>query len=260
MNILDEIFVAKRADILARKTKQALADAKARALDAPPTRGFQRALKTSPHPVSLIAEVKKGSPVKGTIRDDFDPEAIARDYAFAGADCLSVLTDVHFFQGSPDYLAQCREISNKPVIRKDFTTDELDVYEARAMGADAILLIVNGLSRSELTELRELAESLSLDVLVESHTLEEAEIALEAGAKLLGVNNRDLETFEINIEASEHILPLVKDRATCVSESALHNRNDVERVQAAGARSVLIGTAFSQSPDIPAKIREMMGW
>lgn len=260
MNILDEIFAAKRDDILARKTPQTLADARARALDASPTRGFQSALETSPHPVSLIAEVKKGSPVKGTIREDFDPEAIARDYALAQVDCLSVLTDIHYFQGHPDYLAQCRTVSGKPVIRKDFTTDELDIYEARAMGADAILLIVNGLSRSELIELRELAESLTLDVLVESHTIEEAEIALETGAKLLGVNNRDLETFEINIEASERILPLVRHRATCVSESALHSRGDIERVEKAGARSVLIGTAFSQSGDIPGKIREMMGW
>ncbi|MBS1708654.1 MAG: indole-3-glycerol phosphate synthase TrpC, partial [Armatimonadetes bacterium] len=245
MTILQEIFDFKRSELDSLKASRPLAEVVAAAQDAGPTRGFMRALVTSAHSVSLIAEVKKASPVKGTLRADFHPVAIAQAYERAGADCLSVLTDVPYFQGSPDFLVQCREATSLPVLRKDFTTDAYHVYEARALGADAVLLIVNGLSQVQLREYRELAESLGMDVLVEAHTLAEAETAMESGAKLLGVNNRDLETFETNIEATEEIAPLVAGRATVVSESALRTSGDVARVSQAGARSVLIGSAFS---------------
>lgn len=259
MTILEKIFAQKR-EVIANLSADSMSDAKSRAKDAPPVRGFRRALESSIVPVSLIAEVKKASPVKGVIREDFDPLAIARAYEQAGVQCLSVLTDVEFFQGSPDYLTACRNATKLPVLRKDFTVAEHDVYEARALGADAVLLIVNGLSKSELQDFRLLAESLTMDVLVEAHMLEEAEVALQTGATLVGVNNRDLSTFEVALETSCEVIPQIRDRATVVSESALRTTEDVNLVQRAGARAVLIGTTFCKAPDPAAKVKEVMGW
>lgn len=259
MTILDKIFAQKR-EVIANLSVASMSDAKSRAKDAPPVRGFRRTLESSIVPVSLIAEVKKASPVKGVIREDFDPVAIARAYEQAGAQCLSVLTDVIFFQGARDYLTSCRDATSLPVLRKDFTVAEHDVYEARALGADAVLLIVNGLSKSELQDFRLLAESLTMDVLVEAHTLEEAEVALETGAALVGVNNRDLTTFEVALETSCEVIPRIRDRATIVSESALRSLEEITLVQKAGARAVLIGTSFCKAPDPGAKVKEVMGW
>jgi len=260
VTILKKIFDSKRVELESLLLSRPLADVRAAAADAPPTRGFHQALIESPHRTSLIAEVKKASPVMGTLRADFDPVGIATAYERAGADCLSVLTDIEHFQGSPDYLVACRAAVSLPVIRKDFTTDAYHIYEARAMGADAVLLIVTGLLPTQLQEYRELAESLGMDALVESHTLDEAETALSTGATLLGVNNRDLETFKTNIEHTEQIVPLLAQRATVVSESALHSREDVARVAGSGARSVLIGSAFSLSDDIESAVKAIMGW
>lgn len=257
MNKLDEIFEYKRAE-LSRGFD--LADVKARAEDVGPTRGFLGALKSAPGGVGLIAEVKKASPVFGVIRDDFDPVSIALSYESAGAQCLSVLTDAPFFQGSEKYLRDIRSRVALPILRKDFTAGEFHVYEARAMGADAILLIVYGLSDSELVEYRELAESLGMDVLVEAHSAEECDRALASGAKILGINNRDLRTFEISIGVGAGLIPLYTERAFVVSESALHSHGDVETVAAAGARAVLIGTAFCKEPDIEAAVRRIMNW
>ncbi|MBS1722204.1 MAG: indole-3-glycerol phosphate synthase TrpC [Armatimonadetes bacterium] len=260
MNVLERIFARKREQLSALEAEVPLAQLKARAADAQPVRPFRRALEQASAPVSLIAEVKKASPVKGVIREDFDPVTIARAYEMAGAQCLSVLTDVEFFQGSPDFLVDCRAATNLPVLRKDFTTSEYHVWEARAMGSDAILLIVNGLSKSDLTDFRELGESLGMDVLVEAHTLEEAETAFETGATFIGINNRDLETFEVSIDVACQVIPELAGRATVVSESALKTHEDVGLVGRAGARAVLIGTTFCKSPDVGAKVREVMGW
>lgn len=260
MDVLNKIFEQKRMDVAKAKAARPLADVVAEAKDAGPTRGFHRALKESPHGVALITEVKKASPIQGVVREDFDPVEIATAYREAGADCLSVLTDVEFFQGHPDYLRQCREASGLPVLRKDFTVDEYDVWQARILGADAVLLIVHGLSLGQLCEYREIAESIGMDVLVEAHTLEEAETALESGASLVGVNNRDLVTFETNLDSSEEIIPQIAQRAMVVSESGLGARGEVERVARAGARAVLIGTSFCKAPDIGAKVKEVMGW
>lgn len=259
MTILDTIFARKR-QVIAELSAATKNDIKNRALDAPPVRGFRKALESAPVPVSLIAEVKKASPVKGVIRENFDPVAIAQSYERAGAQCLSVLTDVEFFQGSPEYLTVCRAATNLPVLRKDFTVDEHDLYEARTLGADAVLLIVNGLSKSELRDFRLLAESMNMDVLVEAHTCNEAEMALETGATLIGINNRDLETFVVTLDTSTQIIPQIADRATIVSESALRTKEDIDLVQGAGARAVLIGTSFCKAPDAGAKVKEVMGW
>ncbi|MBL8087761.1 MAG: indole-3-glycerol phosphate synthase TrpC [Chthonomonas sp.] len=257
MNVLDRIFAAKRAEVAEKSTAAALADLRALAADQSPTRGFERALRGADR-LALIAEVKKGSPSKGTIRADFDPAAIGRDYASAGAACLSVLTDVEFFQGAPENLNLAREASGLPVLRKDFTTSEYHVIEARSLGADAILLIVNGLDNHELRDLRALAESLAMDVLVEAHSEGEADRAIASGAKLLGINNRDLETFQTSVSVGEKLIPHYAREQYVVAESALESAQDVRRMADAGARAVLIGTAFCSAPDIRQKVAEMM--
>lgn len=261
MTILDKIFARKLEQLEDLKANVSLIDMKVMAADAPATRGFARRLRESTHPVSLIAEVKKASPVKGMIREDFYPVAIAKSYERAGVDCLSVLTDEEFFQGSAQYLIDCREATGLPVIRKDFTADEYHIYEARAMGADCILLIAAMLTKSQVHDYRSLAEGLGMDVLVEVHSMEEAVTAIETGAGFIGVNNRDLRTFELNIEATEEIVPWLNAQgAQTVSESALRSHADIQRIQKAGARSALIGTAFCESEPIEDRVREVMGW
>ncbi len=260
MNVLSRIFEAKRAALPGLMAARPLVEIKAEAKDAPPTRGFAAALRSADRPVALIAEVKKASPVKGVVREDFEPVSIARAYQQAGAHALSVLTDVAFFQGSPDYLHLCRDATSLPALRKDFTADAYHVYEARVLGADAVLLIAACLERSQIREWRELAEELGMDALVEAHSEEEAELAIETGATLVGLNNRDLKTFETTLDVSEQVIPRIAGRATVVSESALHTPEDVARVARAGARAVLIGTAFCKAPDPGAKVREVMGW
>lgn len=260
MDILKKIFEQKRIDLAESMAHVSLATMKGLAADAPQTRGFHKSLTESRHPTALIAEVKKASPSKGVIRESFDPRFIAKEYENAGADCLSVLTDSKFFQGSAHDLATAREATSLPVLRKDFTVDEYDVWHARAMSADAVLLIVSGLGKSQLREYRELAEFLGMDALVEAHTPAEAETAIDSGAKLLGINNRDLKTFETNIENTERLLPRLAGRATVVAESAIESHDDVARVAAAGARAVLVGTAFCSAEDVSAKVKEVMAW
>jgi indole-3-glycerol phosphate synthase len=260
MNVLERIFAAKLADLEGLKAQKPLAELVAEARSMPPCRGFKKALEQTAKPISLIAEVKKASPVKGVIRENFDPVAIAKAYEATGVHAMSVLTDVEFFQGSPEYLRSCRRATKLPVLRKDFTADAYHVYEARAMGADAVLLIVACLSKAQIQDYRELGEELGLDVLVEAHSLEEAELAIETGASLVGLNNRDLQTFETNLDISEQIIPKIAGRALVVSESALRSWDDIERVRVAGAKAVLIGTAFCKAADPGTKVREVMGW
>jgi indole-3-glycerol phosphate synthase len=258
-SLLREILDHKKLEVEASSRLVSNSELQAKARDQGPTRGFAAALRGSPHPVALIAEVKKASPSEGLIRPDFEASEIARAYADATADCLSVLTDAQYFQGSAENLQLARQACTLPILRKDFIVDAYQIAESRTMGADAILLIVAALSRTQLTEYREEAESLNLDVLVEVHTLQEAEAALESGATLVGVNNRDLSTFRTDLATSEEILPTLEG-VIRVSESALNSTLDVERVQTAGARAVLIGTAFCRAPDIATKVREVMGW
>lgn len=260
MTILDKIFAEKRADLPELERRHPLPELRAKIADLPPTRGFRRALEKSLHRPSLIAEVKAASPSMGTIRPDFDPVSVGKAYVRAGADCLSVLTDENHFRGSRANLVACRAATGLPILRKDFTTSAYHIYEAREMGADAVLLIVAGLTQRELGESLAVAGELGLDALVEAHTLEEAEAALALGAELVGINNRDLRTFETKIETSEAIIPHIRGRATVVSESALACRADVDRVCEAGARAVLIGTAFCREPDVEAAVTKVMAW
>lgn len=262
MSRLAQIFDFKRREVEGARARVPLADLKDQAADAPASRGFRSALVAGwqKKGLALIAEVKKASPSMGTIRADFDPVAVAQAYERAGADCLSVLTDVEFFQGSPQNLVAARQAVSLPLLRKDFLFDEYQVYEARAWGADAILLIVAGLEQSAIRDLSALAKGMGMDVLVEVHSEAEAEVALALDCDLVGVNNRDLATFETDLGVSEAVLPLFGKAVVRVSESALGSRADLDRVQAAGAQAVLIGTTFCAAPSIEKKVREVMGW
>lgn len=260
MSILETIWAAKRDEAEVLRRRRSMADWRSEAEEQPPTLGFRRALIESRHRIALIAEVKRASPVKGVLRKDFDPVEIAGSYLSAGADCLSVLTDGQFFQGAADYLDLCRSATRLPVLRKDFILDEVQVYESRTLGADAILLIVNGLSDAQLFEYSALAKELGMDVIVEIHTADESQKAINVGADLIGVNNRDLETFETRLGTALELIPVLAQSATIVSESALASAGDIETVHSAGARAVLIGSAFCGADDIEAKVIEVMGW
>ncbi len=260
MSVLREIFEHKRLEVETAQAGSALAELEDRAREAEPPRGFRRALEEASTSLALIAEVKRTSPSKGVIREEFEPAAIARSYEAAGAHALSVLTDERYFGGSLENLRRAKEATRLPCLRKDFLMDPYQVHEARAWGADAVLLIVAGLEREPLAELHALALELGMDALVEVHSVEEAEFALGLGAEIIGVNNRNLADFKTDIAISEEILPLLAGRAVAVSESALETPADLRRVQAAGARAVLIGTAFMAAPDVEEKVREVMGW
>ena len=260
MNALARIFDVKRVEVEEAKRAVPLADVKKHAAEAGPVRGFKSALENAPPRMGLIAEVKKASPSRGLIRSDFDPAEIALSYERAGAHALSVLTDEKHFQGSKGNLKLARAAIGLPVLRKDFLYDPYQVYEARAWGADAILLIVASLEPAQITELRGLARELGMDSLVEVHTEDEAQIAIELGCDLIGVNNRDLATFKTDLAASDRILPMISSEAFAVSESGLETLGDIARVQDEGARAVLIGTTFCAAPDIESKVKEVMGW
>jgi indole-3-glycerol phosphate synthase len=258
--ILDRILETKRDEIALLRERRTSADLRARAGEMPPTRGFADALRGAAPAVALIAEVKKASPSKGVIRQDFDPVAVARAYHEGGAHCLSVLTDETYFQGSLAYLAVIREAVPLPLLRKDFVLDPLQIYEARVAGADAVLLIVAAVpSPARLAELRHVAETLGMDALVEVHDERELALARESGATLIGVNNRDLHTFAVRLETTEALLPLFPPHALAVAESGIHTRDDVERLQRAGAHAILVGESLMRAEDIAAATRSLLG-
>ena len=249
-DILDRILARKAEEVAARKLARPLTDLKARAAETPTTRGFEAALRSRVRAgqPAVIAEVKKASPSKGVIRADFDPVYIAQSYASAGAACLSVLTDEDFFQGHDRYLQQARRACVLPLLRKDFTIDAYQVYEARELGADCILLIVAALPDSRLGELTDLAHQIGIDVLMEVHDGDELTRALDTRASLIGINNRNLRTFETRLDTTL----LLKDRVPAdrllVTESGIATRADVERMRAAGVHSFLVGEAFMRAP------------
>jgi indole-3-glycerol phosphate synthase len=210
--------------------------------------------------IALIAEVKKASPSMGIICKDFDPVRIAREYEAAGANCLSVLTDEKFFQGSLDYLRQIREAVKLPLLRKDFIIDERQILEAIEWGADAILLIVAILTDEQLAKFHSLAVEAGLTVLVEVHDEEELNRALKISPALLGVNNRNLKTFKVDLAITEQLAPrILKNGSLLVAESGIHSRADVERVQKCGAGAILVGESLVKQGDIGAKVRELIG-
>jgi len=260
MSVLTKIFERKAIEVADAKRLVGIDKIQALARETEAPRGFLRALANASG-LALIAEVKKASPSQGIIRPNFDPVEVAQAYERAGAHALSVLTDEHYFQGSAENLRLAKKSTNLPCLRKDFVNDPYQVYQARAWGADAILLIVASLHASEVRDLRGLAEELGMDVLVEVHSEDEAEIAIDLKCPLIGVNNRDLSNFATSLTISTRLLPqVVASGALGVSESALETRSDLDIVQNAGAKAVLIGTSFCAAPNIEEKVREVMGW
>ncbi len=255
--VLDRIVADKREEVAAAQPRVPFAELKERLPQAPPPRPFAEALRGDS--VRLIAEVKKASPSRGLLREQFDPLALARAYAEAGAAAVSVLTDEPHFQGSLDHLASIRaEIpEGPPLLRKDFLFDHYQLYEARVHGADAVLLIAAVLNSALLAQLIGLAQALEMDALVEVHDELELERALMASATLIGVNNRDLRTFEVDLATTERLRPLIPPEVTVVAESGILARADVERLQALGVHAVLIGEALVTAPDPARKIREL---
>jgi len=257
--ILDRIVDVKKQEVAALATTFDLARVRDELAQLPPTKGFANALRTTTNLVGLIAEVKKASPSKGIIRPDFDPVAIAKIYDQAGADCLSVLTDVQFFQGSDDYLRAVRQVVDRPLLRKDFMIDEKQIYEARLMGADCILLIAAILSTAQMAEYRQLAAELGMDALVEVHDEAELASALDAGADLLGVNNRNLKDFSVDLGTTGRLAQGLPAGTFLVSESAIVTHDDVQTVRAAGARAILVGETLMRDPLIAPSIDQLLG-
>ena len=258
-DILERILARKAEEVRARAARLPQAELAARCADLPGTRGFADALAARAEVglPAVIAEVKKASPSKGVIRPDFDPAAIARSYAAGGATCLSVLTDEAFFQGSDADLRQARAACALPVLRKDFVIDPWQVYEARALGADCILLIVAALTDARLLELTLLASELDLDVLAEVHDGAELERALDLPVRLIGVNNRNLRTFHTALDNTLALRDRVPADRLLVSESGIHAPADVARLRAAGVHAFLVGEAFMRAADPGAELARL---
>jgi indole-3-glycerol phosphate synthase len=261
MNILDKIVEEKKREIAKLPARIiAAGDLRDALLERGERRDFLSALKKPARgDVGLIAEVKKASPSAGVICKDFDPVRIAKEYEAAGASCLSVLTDEKFFQGSLDYLRQIRSAVKLPLLRKDFIIDERQILEAIEWGADAILLIVSILSDDQLKKFHSLAIDAGLAVLVEVHDAREMERALKIGAELIGVNNRDLKTFKVDLATTENLAAKLGRGKILVAESGIHTRADVERLQKCGASAILVGESLLRDGDIKTKIRELIG-
>jgi indole-3-glycerol phosphate synthase len=261
-NILETIVEQKKREVAQLPARLiAAGDLRDAMLEHGERRDFISALK-NPRvgKVGLIAEVKKASPSMGVICPNFDPIRIAKEYEAAGASCLSVLTDEKFFQGSLDYLRQIRAAVKLPLLRKDFIIDERQILEAIEWGADAILLIVAILTDEQLRKFHTLAVEAGLAVLVEVHDKEELERALKISPALLGVNNRNLKTFKVDLATTENLAPkIISNGSLLVAESGIHNHADVERVQKFGARAILVGESLVKQGDIGAKVRELIG-
>ena len=250
-DILSTIVARKREEISERANIRPLAEVAGLAAAASPTRGFVQSIasRTVAQRPAVIAEIKKASPSKGVIREQFDPVAIAASYEKAGAACLSVLTDMDFFQGADSYLVDARAAVQLPVLRKDFIVDPYQVYEARAIGADCVLLIASILDVEEMHQLFEVASSLQMDVLVEVHNKPELDKALTLSPALIGINNRDLKTFNVDLSATLNLLQHIPGDTIVVTESGIHTRDDVQRMLAHEVFAFLVGEAFMRQPD-----------
>lgn len=257
--MLELIVEAKREEVARLKSCFPLSELQAGALDAPPARDFLQAVQRKGRAVSLIAELKKASPSRDLICPDFDPCLIAGIYEEAGASAISVLTDERFFGGRPEYLSAVRGVTGLPLLCKDFIISDLQLYRARLLGADAVLLIAAILEQGQLFDYLALAEELGMAALVEVHTELELFRALESGAVLLGINNRDLYTFQVDLGVTLNLLPCVPEGRIVVSESGIKRRADVELLAEAGVDAVLVGEALAGAPEIRGAVLELMG-
>ncbi|MEZ5574026.1 MAG: indole-3-glycerol phosphate synthase TrpC [Halioglobus sp.] len=257
--ILRQILARKTEEVIARRAANSLASLEGRIQEQESTRGFGRALQQQAGvgKPAVIAEIKKASPSKGVIRKDFHPAQIAQSYQQGGATCLSVLTDQDYFQGSDLYLQQARAACGLPVLRKDFTIDPYQVVEARAIGADAVLLIVAALSGEQMRELMQTAFEVGVDVLVEVHDRAELERALELPTPLIGINNRDLHTFETRLETTLDLLPHVPNDRLVITESGIHTASDVALMRDATVHAFLVGEAFMRADSPGDRLREL---
>jgi len=257
MSILDEIVAAKRREIEKSKAVRPEPELRANAESAPPPRDFFGAL-SAPGPIKLIAEVKKASPSAGIIRADFDPVDIARIYESHGAACLSVLTDEPYFQGKLEYLQAIRAAVKLPVLRKDFILDKYQVYEARAAGADAVLLIAECLDDCHLRALHNEIVALGMAPLVELYDPDNLQRVLDAGATLIGINNRDLKTFKTDLEHTLRLRERIPDHCVLVAESGIRTRDDIERLESAGVSAILVGETLMAAPEIGAAVDALL--
>ena len=256
--ILDEIIADKKKELAGTKQEKSFADVKSAAADSEPTRGFETALAGGGE-IRIIAEVKKASPSKGVIREDFDPVGIAKAYAEGGAACISVLTEKKYFQGSLDYLAKIRRAVGLPLLRKDFIIDEYQIFEARSAGADALLLIAACLDRGQMEDYLGTAQSIGLDALVEVHTARDLDKALSIGATLVGVNNRNLNTFGVDLQTTIDMMKDIPRDRTVVSESGIATRAQVQMLQETGVAAILVGESLMREEDPGKKVKELLG-
>ncbi len=259
-DILTKICADKREHVAARQIETPFTEIRQRAADAPHPRDFIGALAARADGGSypLIAEIKKASPSRGLIRKDFDPAALARIYAENGASCLSVLTDRPYFQGEDAHLLQARKSVDLPILRKDFTVDPYQIFEARVLGADAVLIILAAIPDNLAAELIGLADELGLASLVEIHDRAELDRAVALGGKMIGVNNRNLKTLEVDLKISEELIPALPRNVLAVAESGLGTPEDLARAWRAGARAFLIGERFMREPDVGVAVRAMI--
>lgn len=257
---LDKIVATKREEVERLKEGFRMPVVEKMVAELPPCLGFHKALTMGKkRDMGLIAEVKKASPSKGLIRPDFDPVAIAADYERAGADCISVLTDVAYFQGSNGYLQAVRNQVNLPLLRKDFTIDYRQIYEARILGADAVLLIAAILTTEQMKDFLTIARDLGLDALVEVHDREELERVLELDADLIGINNRNLKTFHTDLETTNDLIQLIPNGKTIVSESGISSYHDVLKVRNFGAHAILVGEHLMRQESVKEAVHSLMG-
>ena len=254
--MLNKIMAQKRKEV--KQRKQSLPLSRLKELIAQREATLDLALALEGTHTRLIAEVKRASPSRGVLCPNFDPAELAKKYAHGGAAAISVLTETNYFQGSLDHLAAIRQEIDLPLLRKDFILDPYQVYESRAYGADALLLIVAALSQEQLEELLSLSHSLGLGCLVEVHNEDEVERALHSQARIIGINNRDLTTFTIDINTTRRLLPLIPKGKIVVSESGIRNRSDVEKLKGWGVNAVLVGEALVTAEDIVTKVRELI--